>query len=291
MNILKNILLHTMNDTVKRPVRATIGSAGHDIFSPITITIPAKEKVEFSLPFYFEKIGDTIDFEVKVFMRSSFGIKKKIRLINKNKIAIYIKINPFNKDNKITLYNDNKEDIIINKDEHFAQFVITSKRKKKSTRVKYFPISEEAKTTEIITYKKFINSSLITNKFEGTKYILEEDELILNSGEQRTLATALKCEIPQGNFLGVYISKDYEEKVHLANGAAVIDADYFSNPTNDGHLLFAIVNGTDKEIKFNGKEPIIDLIAEEYYVLEEELENPVLNDRISGIGSTNKKAL
>ncbi len=287
MNVLKNIELKTINESVKKPKRSTSDSAGHDIFSQDKIVIPSKKEVTFKLPFYFKKIGETINFRVRIFARSSFGIKKKVRIIVNNKVAKWLEINPYNVDNYITLFNDSDKELVINKNEHFAQFVITSHEDKEKVKIKFYTISNEAKEKELEKFKRLSKNRLITDNNEVTKYI-SDDDLILLVGEQKTLPTGLKSEIPQGTFMGVHISKEFEDKIFLANGTGIIDADYFSNQTNDGHLLFAIVNNTNRYLSLKGNEPIIDLYAEKYYILEEELDNPVIAKRVSGVGSTSE---
>jgi dUTPase len=278
MNKIENIIIEMKDDSIEKPKRSTNESAGHDIFSPIQIEIKPKSIVTIDIPFYFLSVGKTIDFTTHIYLRSSFGIKKKVRLLEGNKRVEFLIINPFKKDNQITLFNDSDETIIINKNEHFCQYILSN--------IDASPINDllvESVSNVEKEKQKNITKSRIEKKELITKYVLDED-IILAINEQKILATGLKSKIPYGTWLGIHINENFKNSLYLGNGVAVIDADYYNNIGNDGHLFFAIVNRTNNELTLKKDSHIIDFIVEEYLVLADE--KSINNIRTSGIGST-----
>ena len=100
------------------------------------------------------------------------------------------------------------------------------------------------------------------------------------------LPTGLKAYMQDDEFLmmAVRSSSGIKNGVQQANPPSVIDADYFENKDNDGHIYFAIRN---KEIKFD--KPIMRIaqgIFMKYLVADND---DVKGVRVGGIGSTGDK--
>jgi dUTP pyrophosphatase len=280
MNVFKNIQLCMTDETVKQPCRSTTGSAGHDIFSPKFIEISPKQVLSIELPFYFKKLGEVSkDFKIAIYLRSSVGIKKKIRLYEDGDVIDHIVLKPF-QTNLIHIYNDSDQILQINKNEHFCQFVICEKD---YTHIPEIPFRVESVISIELAKHSIIKSTVeYLEYYNGCNYIIQES-ITLQPNEQRVLATGLKAYIPQGTWLGVYISPELQNVI-LANGVAVIDADYADNEANDGHMFFAIVNRSSDELVIPAGTNIAHMIVEYYYVLESEESINTL--RSGGIGST-----
>ena len=62
------------------------------------------------------------------------------------------------------------------------------------------------------------------------------------------LPTGVKAHIEKGFFLSMHIrsSVGIKHGIVLSNGTGIIDADYFGNPDNEGHIMLAIWNTSDK---------------------------------------------
>lgn len=278
---LNHVKLVLDNNTLK-PKRSTSDSAGHDIFSNQNIVLESKKSAEIKLPFHFETTNETKEFNVDLFVRSSFGINKKIRLVKDGEIVESIALNPLLKGQVITLFNDSEEDITIKQGEHFSQFILSDKEINSNVPFAIESVIKE----ELDKHLHIIQSKVVFNEDLSADYIIEED-IELKPNEQMKLTTGLKSKIETGTWMGVYIRDEFKDKILLANGVGVIDADYYNNPNNDGHLFFAIVNKSDKPLVLPKGSSIIQLKAQEYLVLEDEKDNPVLKNRDGGIGSTN----
>ncbi len=71
----------------------------------------------------------------------------------------------------------------------------------------------------------------------------------------------------------------------MANSVGVIDKDYYENPDNDGHFMFAFYNIKDEDIEIKKGECIGQAIFQKYYVTDNDSAE---GERIGGFGSTTK---
>ncbi len=70
----------------------------------------------------------------------------------------------------------------------------------------------------------------------------------------------------------------------LANSIGVVDSDYYENPDNDGHIMFAFYNIKDEDIKIKKGERIGQGIFQKYLITDNDLAK---GERTGGFGSTN----
>ena len=98
--------------------------------------------------------------------------------------------------------------------------------------------------------------------------------------------TGIKCKIPNGYYLQLSARSSLPLKHWLivANGVGVIDADYYNNPDNEGHIYFQIINLLPVPIKIQKGECFGQGILTQYFVGQEEEVTAV---REGGFGSTN----
>lgn len=71
----------------------------------------------------------------------------------------------------------------------------------------------------------------------------------------------------------------------LANSIGVIDSDYYNNPDNDGHIMFAFYNFGDKDITLQKGEAIGQGFFQKYLVTDDDSST---GERVGGFGSTSK---
>ena len=71
----------------------------------------------------------------------------------------------------------------------------------------------------------------------------------------------------------------------LANSIGVIDKDYYGNPDNDGHIMFAFYNIKDEDIEIKKGECIGQAIFQKYLISDNDSAE---GERTGGFGSTNK---
>jgi len=70
----------------------------------------------------------------------------------------------------------------------------------------------------------------------------------------------------------------------LANSIGVVDSDYYGNPDNDGHIMFAFFNFKDEDIEIKKGERIGQGMFQKYLVTDNDIAG---GQRTGGFGSTN----
>jgi dUTP pyrophosphatase len=71
----------------------------------------------------------------------------------------------------------------------------------------------------------------------------------------------------------------------LANGVGIIDADYYNNPDNEGHIFFQIINLAPFPITLKKGDAIGQGIFKKYYLTDDDT---VQGKRTGGFGSTDE---
>ena len=71
----------------------------------------------------------------------------------------------------------------------------------------------------------------------------------------------------------------------LANSIGVVDSDYYGNPDNDGHIMFAFYNIKDEDTVIKKGECIGQAIFEKFLVADGDTAS---GERVGGFGSTSK---
>lgn len=99
------------------------------------------------------------------------------------------------------------------------------------------------------------------------------------------IPTGIKCQIDEGYYLQLALRSSTPMKKHLmlANGIGIIDGDYYNNPDNEGHIMFQVINFTNKEVFISKGERIGQGIFLQYNKVDED---DASGNRIGGFGST-----
>lgn len=277
MKNIQSIKIHVTQKEVSKPKRSTTGSAGHDVFAQEEILLPKGKVTEVFLPFVFE--GKDEGVKIDVFVRSSFGIKKKIRLYengSKQPYPPFITLHAEDDHHVIHLINEGEDDLTIQKGEHFVQFLIRDNTPN-LIRAEIEDVRKDEMNLHEIAHAEVVDShGMLT-------YILNDD-LVLNAKEQVVLATGKKAKIPDGTWLGIVVKGELRHRITLANGCAVVDKDYYGNEGNDGHVFVGIVNISDEKTIIPKGTPLLDWWCEPYHVLQDEEEATGI--RRGGIGHT-----
>ena len=70
----------------------------------------------------------------------------------------------------------------------------------------------------------------------------------------------------------------------LANSIGVVDSDYYGNPDNDGHIMYAFFNFKAEDIEIKKGERIGQAIFQKYLLTDNDIAQ---GERTGGFGSTN----
>ena len=118
-----------------------------------------------------------------------------------------------------------------------------------------------------------------------------EDIIIpsFKKGMKPTLvATGLKAYMQEDEVLYLYAkSSGFPKKgIMLSNCVGVIDGDYYENESNDGHIMFSIINLKDEDLHIKKGDSIGQAMFSKYLVVDNDNATGV---RKGGFGSTSEK--
>ena len=107
-------------------------------------------------------------------------------------------------------------------------------------------------------------------------------------GDKPTLVkTGLKAFMQEDEMLLLYnrSSNPGKKGLVLANGVGVVDKDYYGNPDNDGHVMFAFYNIKSEPVEIKKGDVIGQGVFQKYFVTDDDNADA---QRLGGFGSTSK---
>lgn len=112
------------------------------------------------------------------------------------------------------------------------------------------------------------------------------EDVIIQPGEIVLIKTGLKVQIPENEVLLVFPRSSLGIKKHLtmANNVGVIDADYFDNENNEGHIMIPLRNFGTKSITLEKDERVAQGIFVNYLKTADDKNGD--NERSGGFGSS-----
>lgn len=138
---------------------------------------------------------------------------------------------------------------------------------------------------------KGINLPVRKTKYSAGYDIEAAEDTVIPSfkkGMAPTLVkTGIKAYMKENEFLALYNRSSNPKKkgLILANSVGIVDSDYYGNPDNDGHIMFAFYNIKEEDIEIKKGEAIGQGIFEQYYVTDNDIAE---GERVGGFGSTSK---
>ena len=120
---------------------------------------------------------------------------------------------------------------------------------------------EAAEDIVIPSFKKGMNPTLVKT---GIKAYMQDDEMLLLYNRS---------------------SNPKKKGLILSNSVGVVDKDYYGNPDNDGHIMFAFYNIKEEDVLIKKGEAIGQAIFQKYLITDDDSAE---GERIGGFGSTRK---
>jgi len=138
---------------------------------------------------------------------------------------------------------------------------------------------------------KGINLPVRKTKYSAGYDIEAAEDVIIPAfkpGMKPTLVkTGLKAYMMPDEMLCLYnrSSNPGKKGLIMANSVGIIDSDYYENPENDGHFMFAFFNIKDEDVEIKKGDCIGQAIFEKFLVTDNDNAE---GERIGGFGSTSK---
>lgn len=145
---------------------------------------------------------------------------------------------------------------------------------------------EFSRRLDIKYYENIVIPSRKTKTSAGYDFSSCKEEII-KVGETKLFATGIKAKMEDDDFLAIFIRSSLAIKkgLILSNSVGIIDSDYYNNPDNEGHIMIALTNISNSDVRIDAKERIAQGIFLKYEVVSDEKE--IKAKRLGGIGSTN----
>lgn len=111
------------------------------------------------------------------------------------------------------------------------------------------------------------------------------EEVLVNPQAVSVIPTGLKAYMRDDEYLGVHIRSGlaFKHALSLINGQGIIDADYYNNPGNEGHIMIAVFNHGSQPVTVAKGERIAQGIFYRYLKADDDNATAA---RTGGIGST-----
>ena len=125
-----------------------------------------------------------------------------------------------------------------------------------------------------------------TNLSAGYDIEAAEDK-VLWANAVTIVSTGLKAYMLDDEYLGIHIRSGLSIKngLSLVNSQGIIDADYYNNSDNEGHIMIAFFNHSEKHYNIQKGERIAQGIFYKYLLVDDDAQN-AKQLRQGGFGST-----
>ena len=126
-----------------------------------------------------------------------------------------------------------------------------------------------------------------STKFSAGYDFKSLEDFDIEPNQVHIFKTGVKAKMDEDDVLLIFIRSSLAIKkgLQLANNVAVIDADYFSNPDNDGHIMIAIKNTSNEIVSIKKGDKIAQGMFTKYEIT---IDDRSSNERTGGTGSTGR---
>lgn len=129
-----------------------------------------------------------------------------------------------------------------------------------------------------------------TSKSAGYDFVIPYNMEIAPHMSQ-VIKTGIKCNMDDDTVLMIFprSSMGIKHGIYLMNTVGIIDADYYNNESNEGHIYIGLKNTSDEPLQLSAGDRIAQGIFIKYgTILTESLGYVPVGNRKGGFGSTGK---
>ena len=96
------------------------------------------------------------------------------------------------------------------------------------------------------------------------------ERTVIAPGDIKLVPTGIKAYMQDDEYLGVHIRSSIAVKKHisLVNNQGIIDADYYNNADNEGHIMLALLNMGTEPVALAKNERVAQGIFYKYLVAD-----------------------
>lgn len=138
------------------------------------------------------------------------------------------------------------------------------------------------------SYDDIILPKRSTNNSMGYDFYLPID-IEIKCNQVVKIPTGIKVSMYEDEFLAIYdrSSTGFKYNVRMCNQVGLIDADYYNNIDNEGHIWIALQNHSNDDYIFNKGDRLVQGVFQKYLIVESDEE--LIDIRKGGLGSTNER--
>lgn len=113
------------------------------------------------------------------------------------------------------------------------------------------------------------------------------EDVLLEPGRVTLVPTGLKAYMQPDEYLGIHVRSGFSirNRVSCVNDEGIIDADYYGNADNEGHIFVALVNLGDNSVQIKKGTRIAQGIFYRYLTVDGDAAG-IGTARSGGMGST-----
>lgn len=136
-------------------------------------------------------------------------------------------------------------------------------------------------------YEEYNLPRRATMKSAGYDFFAIQD-FVIHPGEVLKVPTGIKVCMNDDEAFMLYVrsSMGFKYNVRMTNQVGVIDADYYNNPDNEGHMWLSLQNHGDKDFVVKKGSAFGQGVFTKFLITDDD---EVSGVRMSGFGSTNKE--
>lgn len=125
-------------------------------------------------------------------------------------------------------------------------------------------------------YRNYKLPSRNSNKAAGYDFYLIED-IEMKPGDIVKISTGIKAHFEEDEVLMIFVrsSTGFKYNIRLVNQVGIIDADYYNNRDNEGHIFIKLQNEGDKTISFKKGDHLVQGIFLKYLLTDSDDNNNV----------------